>query len=1184
MRNKYKNIIGALGVSLFFTTLSAQQTYINKEWDMSNGNPGQYDQIASDIDPNGNLVYITNHLNNSNNTDIFLNCIHPNGNVAWQQVCPSSATQDDYGADLKIDASGNIYVTGAHNNGSNQDYFVAKYDQMGTLLWQQNYNGNANGDDVPSAIDIDANGNVYVTGTSYGGWTLTDIVTVKYDNNGNQQWVKKYNFNNKVEVATDIKVDNAGNILVLGTSANNWSNSDFVVRKYAPNGSVLATKRHNSPGNGYDLPTELVVDTNNNVFVTGTTENGNNKNIKTIAYNSNLQLQWVDYIDKSGNADEGYGICVDLTGNIIITGYCTKANGGTDIIVRKYNSTGTQLWEYIRSAPIDTDIAKGRKVTTDASNNIYLASEIQLNNSRDFSLVSLDNNGNIRYAKDFNLPQNNSARQIIQKNDNIYITGISDSATTKKATTVKVSVFDKNQPTVYCNSKPCAVDDEVLIRFNPDDLILSNVDNKDKTWGIVADFVNQTAINYIFEKTGINFSKLKCYKVHPNITSSDTISISRLGNTVKLPPFYATFGVVLPTGSDDSLVVQNLNASVPHVIVATINGYAWLNIGANDPDYNNGNSAGLVASSSIPNANINIEPAWNYETGDSSITVGIYDSGIHNSHNDLSHGTFSSSSVKSGYDYVNTAPITAVTNPDDVGHGTAVAGIIAAWRNNSLGVAGIAGGPIGFEGVSLNDMKIFSVNPTGCGITGTFSATFAQIQQAIIEGATGIGPIPKVQDIMNHSWGGSLNPLIREAFLTAYDAEIVSIVASGNSDMISNPCQIISYPATFKDHLLMKVGANDSTGTKACFSECGYFLDFIAPGTHNLYLGLDNTGSNFTDSLQHPNPGCPDSPLDGTSFAAPHASGVVALMIGYYKKNVPAPDNILAPEDCEEMMQRNTFDLTSPPYSIGYDDQTGWGRLNAGELFDSIQYPNFLIKHYSFTTSTNTAIQVASNENTCLEQSLFGLPVGAIKVNRWKITATTSHSIPFGYNLITGWSRGSASDVYGISSGGFANCIPAACFNCSYFPDAADPLMNTSTLTSFGVTMEGYVYELLDSNSNTVGWWPYDTNSVATFAYSLYLANPTVGVEEIKELSFNIFPNPANNNVTIQFGTDFYGNTEIILTDILGQEVKAITTIKNPSSGQKITFSVDNLSQGVYFVSLLNNKNRITKKIIVNNQ
>src|SRR5690606_4951775 len=130
---------------------------------------------------------------------------------------------------------------------------------------------------------------------------------------------------------------------------------------------------------------------------------------------------------------------------------------------------------------------------------------------------------------------------------------------------------------------------------------------------------------------------------------------------------------------------------------------------------NNGNSAGLHPSTSIPDANINIEPAWDYETGDSSVIVGVYDSGVNYAHLDMSHGTFSSSSVKDGYDYFNSAPINATPNPDNQGHGSAVAGIIAAWRNNSFGIAGVAGGPIGFEGASVHDMKIFHAT-TGCSV------------------------------------------------------------------------------------------------------------------------------------------------------------------------------------------------------------------------------------------------------------------------------------------------------------------------------------------------------------------------------------------------------------------------------------------------------------------------------------
>lgn len=1185
MKTIYKNIIGLVALTILYGQLSAQQTFINKEWDLANGIPGTHDQVACALDPFGNLVYITNTISGTN-SDIFLNCIHPGGGVAWQQTCTSSPTTDDYGADLVIDGSGNIYVAAAHYNGSNYDYLVAKYTASGILVWQQLYDGPANGDDVPTAITLDASGNVYVTGSATTT-TMTDYATIKYDNSGVQQWVQFYNFSNKVEVATDIAVDNSGNIIVCGASAQNWFNSDFALRKYSPAGAVLATKRHNTPGNGYDLPIQMVVDVSGNVYVIGTADAAGNKDIKLIAYDSNLNVQWVEYIDRSGNADEGYGLALDNSDNVIITGFCTKSSGGTEFIVAKYNSiSGIKLWENIRSAPIDTDIAKGRQVTTDAAGNIYVAGEVELNGSRDYSLMSFDPGGAIRFVKDFNINQNDHVHQLLRSGDNIYLTGISDSSTTKQVTTVKVSVFDKDQPTVYCGTKPCAVDDEALVRFNPEDLILSNVDNPDKTWSFVSEFVNSTAIAAINEKVGFDIGRQKCYKVHPNLTSSDTVSISRLGNTVKLPPFYATFGVILPDKSNDTLVIQNLNSAVPHVLVSTFNHYAWLTLGANDPHFNNGNSAGLTPSTSIPNAHINIEGAWDYETGDSSIIVGTYDSGINYAHSDLSHGNFASSSVKGGYDYFNSAPITSTANPDDYGHGSAVAGIMAAWRNNSYGIAGVAGGPIGFEGVSVHDMKIFAANPTGCGLTATFSATAAQIQQAIIEGATGTGPIPNIQDIMNHSWGGPLNPLIREAFLTAYDAEIVSIVASGNGAPAINPCTIISFSSTFKDHLVMKVGANDSTGARATFSECGFGLDFIAPGTHDLYIGVDNSGSSFTDSIQHPNPSCPDGALNGTSFAAPHASGVTALMLGYYKKNVPTPDNILAPEDCEELMQRNTFDLTTPPNLPGYDDETGWGRLNAGELFDSIQYPKFLVKHYEFTTSTSSAILVGTNESACLEQSIAGLPAGELefRINRWQVTASTTHTLPSGYNLITGWPRGSGSeDIAGINSApGAVNCSPSTCFNCNYIPDAPNPSINTGSISPTGVTMTGYIYELLDTSGNTVGWWPADTNYIATFAYSLYLVNPTVGIEEESELTFNLYPNPSNNTVTIKLGTEMQGETEIVLTDMLGKQVKVIAKGQNMASGQIITFAVDELSQGMYFVSLRNGEKQLSRKLLVN--
>jgi len=99
----------------------------------------------------------------------------------------------------------------------------------------------------------------------------------------------------------------------------------------------------------------------------------------------------------------------------------------------------------------------------------------------------------------------------------------------------------------------------------------------------------------------------------------------------------------------------------------------------------------------------------------------------------------------------------------------------------------------------------------------------------------------------------------------------------------------------------------------------------------------------------------------------------------------------------------------------------------------------------------------------------------------------------------------------------------------------------------------------------------------------LYLHNPTVGISEnTQDISFNVFPNPANNSVTIQLGNDLQGKTNINLYDVTGQLVKVISDGASYSTGQTIVFSVDNLSTGFYFITLTNQEKQVSKKLLVN--
>ena len=93
---------------------------------------------------------------------------------------------------LAIDNGGNVYVTG-YSWGIYYDYATIKYDPKGNQLWVARYNGPADGNDCACAITIDKKGKIYVTGYSYSNGTDYDYATIKYNADGNEVWVARYN-------------------------------------------------------------------------------------------------------------------------------------------------------------------------------------------------------------------------------------------------------------------------------------------------------------------------------------------------------------------------------------------------------------------------------------------------------------------------------------------------------------------------------------------------------------------------------------------------------------------------------------------------------------------------------------------------------------------------------------------------------------------------------------------------------------------------------------------------------------------------------------------------------------------------------------------------------------------------------------------------------------------------------
>ncbi|MDI6767360.1 MAG: SBBP repeat-containing protein, partial [Bacteroidota bacterium] len=175
---------------------------------------------------------------------------------------------------ITVDASGNVYVTGiSYGTGTSYDYTTIKYNTNGDSLWCKRYNGPGNDYDAANSITVDASGNVYVTGCSKGSGTDYDYATIKYNTNGDSLWCKRYNEpGNYDDRATSIAIDASVNVYVTGRSASQGAypyNYDYATIKYSTNGDSLWCKRYNGPGNDDDYANAIVVDASGNVYVTG---------------------------------------------------------------------------------------------------------------------------------------------------------------------------------------------------------------------------------------------------------------------------------------------------------------------------------------------------------------------------------------------------------------------------------------------------------------------------------------------------------------------------------------------------------------------------------------------------------------------------------------------------------------------------------------------------------------------------------------------------------------------------------------------------------------------------------------------------------------------------------------------------------------------------------------------------
>jgi uncharacterized delta-60 repeat protein len=414
-----------------FQTLSDS---VNEAWVARYNGPGNdWDEaFAIAIDNNDN-VYVTGGSPGQDLTKDYATIKYNSSGVQeWAARYNGSGNAEDEARAIAVDASGNVYVTGYSYGAVSSDYATVKYDSSGTELWAARFNGSANNDDRATSIAVDNYGNVYVTGISTGLITDYDYVTIKYNSAGTEQWTVVYNGpGNFIDYACKVAVDDSGNVYVTGWSANINGFNDFATVKYDTNGVQKWAARYHGPVSESDEACyDMAVDCLENVYVTGGgVGETSGRDYTTIKYNPSGTEAWVAiYNGPDNDFDVAQAIAVDCGGNVYVTGKSAGANTNLDYLTIKYNSSGAEEWASRYDGGANAEDG-ATAIAIDNSGNIYVTGE-SMNSSSDFDYATVKYNpsGIEEWVSSYNGPGNGDdwcTGISVNNSGNVFVTGYS---------------------------------------------------------------------------------------------------------------------------------------------------------------------------------------------------------------------------------------------------------------------------------------------------------------------------------------------------------------------------------------------------------------------------------------------------------------------------------------------------------------------------------------------------------------------------------------------------------------------------------------------------------------------------------------------------------------------------------------------------------------------------------------
>jgi outer membrane protein assembly factor BamB len=289
------------------------------------------------------IYILLDGIDSDNNKNVLLIKYDEGGTKQWEQVVIQSKKNIE--SEMLFDYSGNVYIAGWTTDIENMTFiFVAKFQPSGELVWLSKYtNPSFRFDHLK--FDIKKPGIFLVGGVLENSH---DFFYLKYDKLGQFPGLIQHITPERESNLADIKIDDAGNVYLLGSSSGSDTGRDFLTAVYDRSNNILWTIRYDGSAHSDDIPSALAIDDSSNVYVTGRSTNTDSiSEIVLLKYDMHGTRVWSElYTRKKNEPAQPYSLHPDFIhyDRNIAPRFYIIGTVGDDVILLNYNIHGNRSW------------------------------------------------------------------------------------------------------------------------------------------------------------------------------------------------------------------------------------------------------------------------------------------------------------------------------------------------------------------------------------------------------------------------------------------------------------------------------------------------------------------------------------------------------------------------------------------------------------------------------------------------------------------------------------------------------------------------------------------------------------------------------------------------------------------------------------------------------------------------